>query len=291
MANALDRRGEQRIVFDEAMIGLPGVLVFGAYNYHKAHPGLPEHRHPGSMEIVYLARGEQTYRVGGNYFHLRGGEQFITFPDELHSSGGFPEEKGLLFWLVVRPESNFLNLPTLQARALKDALAGFPSRHFQAHPEADLLSREILNGLTERRGDIGKARVSNGILRYLLKTCDASAASPRPPICAPVTRALAWLDENPEDPAPVSRLAQASGLSTPRFKARFKQEMGVPPREYVLRQKVRAARKLLLDRSVTDTAFLLGFSSSQYFATVFRRFTGQSPRAWCEQARDGEQDP
>lgn len=30
-------------------------------------------------------------------------------------------------------------------------------------------------------------------------------------------------------------------------------------------------------RSITDVAFSLGFSSSQYFATVFKRFTHRSP--------------
>lgn len=33
-------------------------------------------------------------------------------------------------------------------------------------------------------------------------------------------------------------------------------------------------------RTVTDIAFDVGFSSSQYFATVFRRYTALAPEAW-----------
>jgi AraC-like DNA-binding protein len=277
MSSLLERRGEQRFVVQKEAIGLPGVLVFGGYNYHEAHPGLPSHRHRRSTEIVYLARGEQTYRVGGRHYRMRGGEQFVTFPNEWHDSGGFPEEKGLLFWLVIQPGRNFLNLPPAQATALKGALAGLSARHFQAHPEAEPLLREILECVSAPRDELGQVKLSAAMVRYLLKTCEAASASPRPPISASILRALSWLDENPGDPAPVEALARASGLSVPRLKARFKQEVGVPPREYVLRQKIRMAQGLLQKHSATDTAYRLGFSSSQYFATVFRRFTGRTP--------------
>jgi AraC-like DNA-binding protein len=74
-------------------------------------------------------------------------------------------------------------------------------------------------------------------------------------------------------------LAEEAGLSLSRFKANFKAQMGLAPHEFILRCKVDAAKKLLLAdrRSVIGTAMELGFSSSQYFATVFKRFTHQTP--------------
>ncbi len=44
-----------------------------------------------------------------------------------------------------------------------------------------------------------------------------------------------------------------------------------------------AAKGLLANegRSVTETAMHLGFSSSQFFATVFKRFTQQTPVEFC----------
>ena len=66
-------------------------------------------------------------------------------------------------------------------------------------------------------------------------------------------------------------------LSESRFKARFKREMGVPPAEYWLRKKVEQASVLLAKATITQVAHQLGFSSSQYFATVFKRYTLTSP--------------
>jgi AraC-like DNA-binding protein len=74
-------------------------------------------------------------------------------------------------------------------------------------------------------------------------------------------------------------LADAANLSLSRFKVKFKSETGIAPREFILRVKVEEAKKALMKRrlSVTDIAMNLGFSSSQYFATVFKRFSQQTP--------------
>ena len=68
-------------------------------------------------------------------------------------------------------------------------------------------------------------------------------------------------------------------LSLSRFKTRFKHEVGVAPGGYIIMRKVEKAKELLgdRDRSITDIAFDLGFSSSQYFATVFKKLIGLTP--------------
>ncbi len=68
-------------------------------------------------------------------------------------------------------------------------------------------------------------------------------------------------------------------LSLSRFKARFKNEVGLPPADFIMRGKIERARQLLAagDLSVTQIAMRLGFSSTQYFATAFKRHTGKTP--------------
>jgi AraC-like DNA-binding protein len=77
---------------------------------------------------------------------------------------------------------------------------------------------------------------------------------------------------------PVSRhslheLARGAGQSVSTFKRRFRAATGVPPAAW-LRQKRLARAKLLLessDRSVTEIAFDVGFSSVSHFVHTFRR--------------------
>jgi len=90
-------------------------------------------------------------------------------------------------------------------------------------------------------------------------------------------RVLGHIERHLDEPIQVQRLAQVARLSESRFKARFKAEIGVPPAEYWLRQKIERASDLLKTRRVTEVAHELGFSSSQYFATAFKRYTLASP--------------
>lgn len=52
-------------------------------------------------------------------------------------------------------------------------------------------------------------------------------------------------------------------------------------------QRDLALRHLAQGNSVTDTAFLLGFSEVSAFSRAFRRWTGRAPRAYVRHAGDG----
>jgi AraC-like DNA-binding protein len=51
-----------------------------------------------------------------------------------------------------------------------------------------------------------------------------------------------------------------------------------------MRRKIERAKQLLQSghENVTDVAMQLGFSTPAYFATVFKRYTGQSPHTYRE---------
>ena len=59
----------------------------------------------------------------------------------------------------------------------------------------------------------------------------------------------------------------------------FSREFGISPGQYLIRTRVDAARKYLLEReySVEMIAGLVGFSNGNYFCKVFRRLNGISP--------------
>jgi AraC-like DNA-binding protein len=81
-----------------------------------------------------------------------------------------------------------------------------------------------------------------------------------------------------------------SRLSTSRFFQEFKTATGMTPKDYLLRLRVEEAARQLRKaptRPVTCIAHELGFSSSQYFATVFRRYLGVSPGEHRAQGRPG----
>jgi quercetin dioxygenase-like cupin family protein len=75
--------------------GIKSVKVIGCHHFREARFGLRPHQHGhGRMEILYLAKGRQTFMVSGETFRMRGGDVLIVFPDEMHSTGDAPEEIG-----------------------------------------------------------------------------------------------------------------------------------------------------------------------------------------------------
>lgn len=275
----------RRLVLDLEKRGVAGIPLLGRYNYTNAHPALPDHLHGGALEICYLVRGVQTYRVGNRYFRMRGGELFLTFPNERHGTGGLPEERGELYWMIVRippRREGLLGLPAPQSRALLKALLGIKQRHFRASPEIKDRLDALVSLFCEKPGPLNAFALANHVGGFLHEVVKSATQSPRPAGCSSLAPVLARIRKAPQESWPVSRLARLADLSASRFKARFKEETGIPPAEFVLRVRIEAAQQRLDQggQSVTDIAYDLGFSSSQYFATVFKRFTGVSPSGY-----------
>jgi len=77
----------------------------------------------------------------------------------------------------------------------------------------------------------------------------------------------------------VGDIARRLGLSERHFSRLFAQHVGVPPKAWLLRQKLDEAKRLLTDshRSVTSVAYATGFSSCAHFSQAFYKHFGIYP--------------
>ena len=271
-------------------VGVPGILVVGRYRHSYAHKDLAPHSHPGCVEVCFLARGRQRYRLGGRVYDLSGGDQFVALPDEDHDTAGAPQDKGVLYWLIVRvaPErAPLLCLDPSKGRQLKRALLDIPTRQFQARADAGVLLEDAIAQLQRPKTILGRLHTAMLLAQFLLGTVTAANAALTRPVSESVERTRQFVTDHVTEPITVDSLAQIAGLSAPRLHARFRQEVGLPPGEFVLRAKIERARDLLgeTDRSVTDIAHSLGFSSAQYFATAFKRLTRTTPTSFRHSVR------
>ena len=270
-----------KLILPLAVPGLPGPLQLGRYNQTEAHAALDDHRHEGAIEICLLLRGRQTYVVNGHAHEMKGGDVFLTFPGEVHSTGARPQEKGVLYWLILGLPRPGGALPGPGGAELARALRGLPRRHFpgdwRLREHCDSIMRLQLGPSDPLRAAAVWYHVTGFLLR-VVELAHARESGRRPASLQPV---LDHVARHVDQRLPLPELAAKAGLSLPRFKARFKAEHGVPPGEYVLRARVARAEQLLRETGlpITRIAFALGFSSSQYFATVMKRYTRQTPGA------------
>ncbi|MEO6567121.1 MAG: AraC family transcriptional regulator [Opitutaceae bacterium] len=77
-------------------------------------------------------------------------------------------------------------------------------------------------------------------------------------------------------------LASAAGLSVPHFCALFRQQTGYAPIDFLIRQRMRHACRLLdtTDNSIAAVAAEVGYEDAYYFTRSFRRIVGCPPRTY-----------
>lgn len=289
-------------MLDLSSIGLTEVPVFGRYEYCSARPGLTTHVHPHAVEICYLERGCQTYRTGGREYHLVGGDVFVMAPGEPHDTGGHVEERGILYWMnlnIPKAGESILMLPAKESALLVHRISTLPHPHFPGKPALKQIFNEIFSFCEQPKELLNNSSmadqpafalltriaIANQLVRFILETINCAHRHEgirRSPV---ISRLVERIKSSPERNYSLLELADEAELSLSRFKSKFKAQIGIGPHEFILRCKMEAAKQLLRERrmSVTDAAMELGFSSSQYFATVFRRFTQQTPVEFCNQ--------
>lgn len=91
---------------------------------------------------------------------------------------------------------------------------------------------------------------------------------------------------NPAEDHSVKSLALRASLSTRQLTRLFRSELGMTPAEYVEMIRIDAARAALdAGRTVTDTAHLAGFGSTETLRRAFVEHLGVSPKAYRDRFR------
>ena len=85
----------------------------------------------------------------------------------------------------------------------------------------------------------------------------------------------------------LQQIAAELGLSVSHFSRAFRISTGVPPHQWLLRQRVKAAKQLMTvrDLPLSEIAMSAGFANQSHFTRVFSSMVGVSPGAWRREAQ------
>ncbi len=272
---------------------LNNITHIGKLNFIGAKPGITAHHHDDVLEICYVYRGNPVFLVKGEEYHLKGGDIFLSFPNEIHGSGKYPQDRMILYWLGIKTgnfDGNFLQFhDPVESKSFLDALNSLSTRIFKG-------SKKLKNYLDDvfafyfSEHEFRKIMIQNRLTEFLVSVIEFEKKSSHKKISPLIEDSISFISVNLQEKIQLKQLAARSRLSLPRFKQRFKDETGTPPAEFILRKKIEKAAEELLEpgRDITDIAFGLEFSSSQYFATVFKRYTNYSPSEYRKKNRPGK---
>lgn len=101
-----------------------------------------------------------------------------------------------------------------------------------------------------------------------------------------ILSAISFIKENFADPGLSNHvIARETGMSERRLTEQFKSETGKTINDYITWVRMEEAKKLLKEGYIVyETASMTGYNSAQYFATVFKNYTGMTPKAYQAQA-------
>ena len=80
----------------------------------------------------------------------------------------------------------------------------------------------------------------------------------------------------------LQQIAAEFGLSVSHFSRAFRVSTGLPPHQWLLRQRVKTAKQLMTvrDLPLSEIAISAGFANQSHFTRVFSAMVGVSPGAW-----------
>lgn len=243
------------------------------------------HRHE-QFEMLLMLDGATSYEFDdGRTVDLPGGH-FLVVPPGLRHRGLHDIRRparlcGLLFDPRPRGTAKHTPLTGGDIRRLTKTLQNAP---VDACPMSGEL-RRVTTALARQLNQFDTSDAA-AALELRLTLCAAiveaagQLAAPRSVApTAAVQAATAFLDANLGRPIGMRETAAAAGCSRARLFALFKQSTGLTPNDYLLRARIAKSQELLVagSRSITDIALTCGFSTSQYFSNVFRKYTGRTP--------------
>lgn len=268
----------ERTVVDLGARGLSPLLALGRYRYNSAREPLAPGRHRCLMVLAVPIRGDFYFSVSGITHKVRPGHVIVIRPGELYTTGQAAEPRGELLWLITATAES----GTVGLDLALDALVrtGRP-RTWQLPDDArEALDRSEAIALSDDewlRDELLEHTLSGAVLSLARSMREAPRPEVEHPRIAQVTK---WIDDHIAESVSASDLVAMSGLSASQFYAAFRAAKGTSAKDYLLRRKVDYARDRLnreRDTPVTVIAHALGFSSTQQFATVFRRYQGITP--------------
>lgn len=254
---------------------------------HGSGRSLPLHRNPG-LEIVYLPKGKLVWQCEGKRETIHPDSIYFTMPWEVHGSAAEFEPGHEWYFAVIRaahtghhrlifpPE---LSLSPTQSNLITTTLLSRKQRAWPATP----IVRTIMPALCaelDNPGPLSGTRVVNmcTLLLSEIAAIVAGRVETGKDDNFRVNKLIAELHRRLAEEWTLGRMAGVIGLKRTQFTSLLRKQTGDTPTQFLNRIRTARARELLAstNRGITEIALECGFSSSQYFSDVFRRFTGST---------------
>lgn len=271
---------EDMKVLPREQLSIPGLHMIGYRNFRHSYEELNLHYH-NTMEIVVTLKGKHHFIADNKLHTLYGGDIFMTTPKEPHGGSNSPQAISEFVWFQFDLSSpkDFLGLPDKYNQYVFEQLINYHHRTKKAHAKDLPLLKDaffLLASNNIQQQILGYNSFIHFVVNNLCRF-DTSLQQSRDEDA--IYEAMTYMNSHLTENLNIDAIAEYVHLSPTRFKVKFKEYVGITPHAYIISLRVDTAKVLLKNPlySITQIAYMLNFSSSNHFATVFKKYTGYTP--------------
>ena len=288
--NVSDIPDAERYFFDVDYI-FPGTRTVDAFPKENFETGFHEQ---AFYEINIITEGEGYHALGTQLLEARRGDVFIVPPYQKHAFVG--GEGFNCYHFLLSPHYLQKSLPTLIA--LPNFFTLFEigpimSMH-DGHFSRLTLNDEQLKNVVATLNLIHKSRL-NDISASIYNECSATMAIVL--LCEAYgsgegergqdgffAESINVILQRYNEKLTIEELSAIAGLSRTAYIEKFKQITGMSPRQFILRQRINVAKRLLTttEKTVAKIADEVGFFDTSHFVKTFAAICGVTPLKYRE---------
>lgn len=232
-------------------------------------------------EIYLLISGRRRYFIGHTIYDLAPGNVIIIPKGELHRTtaiGKAGHDRYVIYFYENRIKALIENVGRerfdafLRCRALK--ISGEVTRLIQEKIEILLSEKKAADKFTKAFEENALEEILLLLMRHGEEKTGVSGGR-----AEKIQEAAQYISENYGNEITLHTIAQLVYMEDTYFSKQFKALTGFGFNEYLIKTRIKAAEKMLLETqlSVGEIAQKCGFSAGNYFGDVFKAEKGMSP--------------
>lgn len=241
------------------------------------------------FEMLTALEGEIDYFVNGRDVHLKQGEAIFVNARRLHYGYSAQHRDCRYRFVVFHPK--LIGFSPSAQRMLEDFSADDQADYwlFGASSEAALLFNELFAAARAGNALLTPAKCAELIETIRIQAEQGTENAMRAEWVI-LRKMLGFIQSHYADHITLDQIASAGAVCRSRCCILFRENLNCSPIEYVTRYRLDKARDMLgQGNTVTEAALSNGFNGASYFAELFRRFYGKTPREYQREIQTGVQ--
>ncbi len=288
----------QQPTFRGADFGIPEVAFFGHFQFRNAVATSDDWDSHDGVELVFVRNGEGCWEYpDGRLLRVSGGNGILFPPGRPHRivNGVYPPCQ--VIWMVFQPlalarannrlisEDEITALCDLADRRTAPVKLSQPLMRDLASLCTQLSDENLLIGSPMLLADVRSKFYSTVVEFWKVSSSERSGGGVSPIVSA----AESLLRDEIDIEEDISTISARLGCRKSHLYETFKKEIGMSPNDYRQRLRIKKSCYYLArtDEQVTEVAMRMGYSSSQYFSRVFKKYIGFTPKTYRRLFRGG----